>query len=1214
MATIKEYFSSPPQSPTGSDQSSNKSHHSTPPNPPQSLLGTQPPERPLGSIIAHSPFPDGVDVWYDCLLPTIDICFVHGLTGDRDTTWTHSDSPPWPKALLPAKLSRARILTYGYDAYVLQSSISSSNRLIDHAMNLLNDLTTERDNSGASSRPLIFAAHSLGGLVCKEAILHSRNNPEPHLQGIFLHLKGVLFMGTPHKGSWMADWADIPASALGILKYTNKSLLKILQTDDQRLEITCFYEELPLPVVGIVVPKESATLDSYNSISIHANHRDMVKFGSVEENGFKRLQGELLRWEKQIPADVLKRSDGQSLIDLGAIDPQDIEKPEISDKEALAQLIGFGYQVSDCIKEYLLAPHGVHDHHKRLAEHFAIVLATLDRLACKEWILLDQERAALDVCIVQAKELDSLLKEDTPEPTPVKADGERLEWLNRRNFSSKEFKKALKSVRGENKIRDLSAALDRLVSLVSLQLQTSTLIALEDRSRRQQQEQESSKVSKDGNEISTVPFTWNPAFIGRVEIFQQIDEQFFVPDHVQPIAAICGIGGIGKLQIALEYSFRVKVRPTPCSIFWVHAGSRARIEEAYDRIGSVCKIPGLEDRKGDWMETVCDWLVRSYKCAWLMIIDNIDDAGVLFDTTETGKSLIDYVPRSPYGSILYTTRNRDIACDLVGLPIDIPIMSFAEAQALLGKKLAGQHSEANQIELLDELEYIPLAIAQASAFMVKRRKSIPQYLEIYRKNLSTQTRLLSKTFADQSMQSRPTISVINTWVVSFNFIEKENPRSAELLALMSFLDRRGIPKSLLPHPGEDLLDFDDAVAMLITFSLIQFSDESFDMHRMVQMAMRAWLASYDKERGEEKAKDALNLLSKRFPYGMPHNWPTCANYLPHAEMVLNEASIDQTREVKLAKALLCYQVSSYLLRRGNNNVARIRSEESYQIRKNILGSNHPLTLQSQSGLAWVLQAQGKFTDAEVMTREVLRCRKEVLGNDHQDTLVTANDFGLLLQRLGFFDEALQICNWVVQSREKIYGREDRRTLHSLSNLAWVLQCHGKLDEAEPINREVIKSRTKVLGPENSETYLSLNDLGVLLLRRGQHEEAEKYTREALEGRARVLGEKNFETLISRSNLAFILQCRGAYAESETLTREVSKDWEEVNGSEHPFTLTSRLDLALVCQHQKKYGEAAEILEKVVEIRARILGREHAETIDIQRLLNNVLKFNNSQVS
>ena len=172
-------------------------------------------------------FPDGVGVLHECPDATFDICFVHGLIGNRDSTWTaHGQSIPWPKTLLPLEFSRARILTYGYDAYIVRKSVAGSNRLIDHATNFLNDLTTDRARHNASSRALIFVAHSMGGLVCKKAILLSRNNPEAHLQGIFNCTKGIVFMGTPHKGSWMADWARIPAGAFGLVKSAIKSLLK----------------------------------------------------------------------------------------------------------------------------------------------------------------------------------------------------------------------------------------------------------------------------------------------------------------------------------------------------------------------------------------------------------------------------------------------------------------------------------------------------------------------------------------------------------------------------------------------------------------------------------------------------------------------------------------------------------------------------------------------------------------------------------------------------------------------------------------------------------------------------------------------------------------------------------------------------------------------------------------------------------------------------
>lgn len=271
---------------------------------------------------AVTPFPDGIKVLHDCADAAVDICFIHGLTGDRESTWTAPEqSAPWPSTLLPPRLRGARILTYGYDAYVARWSVASMNRLIDHATNLLNHLTTDRALCGASSRPLIFVAHSLGGLVCKKAILLSRNNPEAHLRGLFECTKGFIFMGTPHRGSWMADWAGMPASAISLFKSVNKSLLEILETDSQLLEaiqvdflamvreqrergrpleVTCFFEELPLWKDRKVVSKESATFEGYNPISVHANHSNMVKFASEGESGFISVLGELIRWTSQI--------------------------------------------------------------------------------------------------------------------------------------------------------------------------------------------------------------------------------------------------------------------------------------------------------------------------------------------------------------------------------------------------------------------------------------------------------------------------------------------------------------------------------------------------------------------------------------------------------------------------------------------------------------------------------------------------------------------------------------------------------------------------------------------------------------------------------------------------------------------------------------------------------------------------------------------------
>lgn len=251
----------------------------------------------------------GFKVWYDpkCASnPTthlFDIIFIHGLTGDRERTWTHPESQePWPKTLIPKEFPGARVLTYGYDAYVtLKKGPVSNNRLNNHSLDLLNALVALRRSDVSNWRPLIFIAHSLGGIVCKDALLLSSRSDETIVQTVFNDTLGLMFMGTPHTGASLAWWAKVPATALGVVKSTNKNLLDILETSNETLariqneflqkvqskinttheiHIACFYETLPMHHFQQIVSSDSAILPGFNHISLHADHKNMVKFRS----------------------------------------------------------------------------------------------------------------------------------------------------------------------------------------------------------------------------------------------------------------------------------------------------------------------------------------------------------------------------------------------------------------------------------------------------------------------------------------------------------------------------------------------------------------------------------------------------------------------------------------------------------------------------------------------------------------------------------------------------------------------------------------------------------------------------------------------------------------------------------------------------------------------------------------------------------------------
>lgn len=266
---------------------------------------------------------DGIRVLKNPRKANVDICFVHGLNGNRIDTWMAAgQSVPWPESLLPQIFSKACILTFGYDANIMNAfSTASSNRLLDHATALLHDLEAFRARNGATCRPLFFVAHSLGGLVCKQAIIRSRHNAEHRLQDIFTSLRGIIFMGTPHRGSWASYWASIAMSKIGMIKSINSSLLDVLQKDNALLEalhvefismiqdqlvcgrhihLLCCFEEMPTSGAGIIVEKSSATIDCYPQVSIHANHVGMTKFISIDDNGFRRIESPLTVWIKEI--------------------------------------------------------------------------------------------------------------------------------------------------------------------------------------------------------------------------------------------------------------------------------------------------------------------------------------------------------------------------------------------------------------------------------------------------------------------------------------------------------------------------------------------------------------------------------------------------------------------------------------------------------------------------------------------------------------------------------------------------------------------------------------------------------------------------------------------------------------------------------------------------------------------------------------------------
>ncbi|KAJ5917515.1 hypothetical protein N7466_011069 [Penicillium verhagenii] len=472
---------------------------------------------------------------------------------------------------------------------------------------------------------------------------------------------------------------------------------------------------------------------------------------------------------------------------------------------------------------------------------------------------------------------------------------------------------------------------------------------------------------------STVPFKKDPMFVGREAVISAIKASHTAIGQRHERVALVGLAGVGKTQTAIEYSYHIRELAPDMWVFWIHASNAARLEQGYQQIAAVAEIPGREDPKTNILQLVYQWLCDPGNGRWLMVLDNADDDSIFFSGNESHERglLVSFLPQATHGSILITSRNGLAARNLVGSDghvIKVQPMSEEESLALLRARIpAPQPGESGEDEkaLVQALEYIPLAITQAGSYIANRssRVTVSRYLQLFRESESNQTHLLQHEDA-KDLRRDPSIryAVITTWQLSFEQIRQERPASTDLLALMSMFDRQGIPEGLVRADG-DGLQFEDAVAPLISYSLIRIELEtgSFDMHRLVQLSVRTWLAIHlELVQWQEESRA---IMAEMFPTGEYENWAECQRLLPHAKEV-TKPICDTDDEDRLNAATLL------------------------------------------SNCGWFLDLQGAYDEAEAMHRRALETRERVLGLEHPHTLTSVNNLGLVLDSQGKYEETL----------------------------------------------------------------------------------------------------------------------------------------------------------------------------------------------------------------
>jgi len=151
-----------------------------------------------------------------------------------------------------------------------------------------------------TNRPVIFVAHSLGGLVVANG-LSSQSGSNEQRQEVINNTCGTIFLGTPFQGSDTAKWAGLAEKVLSMLGDSNDQIIKDLDTKSTKLkqissdfhlllqqrselkelnpiQVACFFETKSTmwkkkKDLGLIVTKQSAAIAGYQPMPINADHR-----------------------------------------------------------------------------------------------------------------------------------------------------------------------------------------------------------------------------------------------------------------------------------------------------------------------------------------------------------------------------------------------------------------------------------------------------------------------------------------------------------------------------------------------------------------------------------------------------------------------------------------------------------------------------------------------------------------------------------------------------------------------------------------------------------------------------------------------------------------------------------------------------------------------------------------------------------------------------
>ena len=654
--------------------------------------------------------------------------------------------------------------------------------------------------------------------------------------------------------------------------------------------------------------------------------------------------------------------------------------------------------------------------------------------------------------------------------------------------------------------------------------------------------------------IFSVPHPRNPHFTGRDKLIDSLHQALTAEDGATRVQAVYGMGGVGKSHLAAEYAHRY--REAYGLVWWVPAEDAATASTHLARLASRLglRTPG-EFTPQAVREALHNELGR--RKDWLIVFDNA-----------SGPDEIAPMLPARTGSVLITSRNPNWGS--LAHSFCLRVLERGDSIAFLQKRTGLSNADGSAGKLAQALGDLPLALEQAAATIEQTRINFSDYLTRYEGQWAELLRS-GRTPGDYP----DTLAM--TWELAFREVSRDMPVAAALLNLCSFLAPLEIPRSLLietahslPRPLSntvgDPVALDAVVARLHRYSLIEATDKTISLHRLVAALVRDRLPPQQRENWCDVA---LRMMQGSFDYdpNAAASWGRCAALLPHAMTVARHAEAAGVSSEVVARLL--NEVGQYLHHIGRFREARGVLERALSQHEKVYGDDNPRRAAIVNNLGRVLRRLGHLDEARAHFEAALTVDQAAYGDTHAHVAEIVNNYGTCMHIAGEIEQARDQFEWALAVCEMHYGAEHPSVATVMNNLGYAHAGLGDVEKAIDHFTRSLAVAEATSGAAHPTAASIRTNLGVALRLKGEHDEARRQFERALDIAQAALGATHPDTARAMTYLGLQLQDAGEYSRARQLLERALEIDERVLGPDH-LSLITRLNYLGRCM--KKMGD------------------------------------------